>query len=368
MSRSTAAALLSAAIVGIAGGVGLALEQQPDAPSDDTPPSAGRADVARLQALGDRLLFAEPGVIHDGDVVRRWEGRGRPTAVARTPSGWIVATAVAGRRGVVDLHRVPRASGDATVVARLLEGWALDGSGTQVTGQSPGDPRPGVWALDGRRTASYDLFPVTGRVFSDWSADDVVFSRTIVIEGGLGDPRWMQTVWNPETDATVGFMGDYLPTGWERMRVSPDGRYAGGASNPEAFSSRDDPNRCLGVEQIPRGTPQDEGRAVWNSCDWRPLPSGPAWSPDGRRILAVPADQDPARPRTVGLVDALAGPDAGATRITVPVGTREVAWADDDDDAVVAMVSRQGGSVLSVCDATGCVELDDRSTGPVALG
>lgn len=367
--RSTATALITAAVLGVGGGVGLALEQRPDpspASNAGSPAELSATEAARLQRLADDLLWAEPGALHDGDVVRRLDGLGRPASVARTPDGWVVATAVPGRPGVVDVAFVPRGPGAPSPIARLRVGWALDDSGTRVAGQTPDDPRPGVWALDGRRTATYDLFEVRGRTYADWSGPDVVFSQPIAIEGGLGDPRWMQTVWNPRTDATVGFMGDFLPTGWERMRVSPDGRYAGGASNPEAFSSRDDPNRCLGVEEIPRETPQGEPRVVWNTCDWRPLPDGPAWSPDGRRILAVPADEDPSSPRSVGLLDAVEGPGAPVTRIALPAGTTAVSWTDAG--GVVAASQQDGRVRLSACDASGCVTLRARPTGPVALG
>jgi hypothetical protein len=345
MNRTTVATLVSAGVVGlILGTVSAVVREEPKA--EVPAPLATASETPSPQR--STLLYADAKVIHDGvDEIPHDATEGDLRRLVRTKDGYLLANATSPQEPSFRLYAVAK-DGTTTTVADVLGSWDLDESGTKVVGTDLESAGLFVWDLTGRvletsgRPRGATLDPV-------WQGDRVVLSGRTEEDGGA---LWRVLTWEPSTGAME--LTDHV--GMTDWTGSADGELLAGSVGSDGVST-DESNPCLRVMTPPRGSGGDE----WQTCDWRlngPIAAG-AFSPDGERLMAIPAQSDGFGPGVFMVMSATEGPrSGGVSEIDAPDWTLDAQWLDDDHLLVHSRVSdaENAGGVLTKCDLEGSCE------------
>lgn len=354
MNRTSAAALVTTAVIGITAGAVTAVVRGDD-PGGKTPtadPTTSRSSAPEEPTGAspqERVLWADGRFVHDGEKRVGFPGTpgGAPDRLVRAKGGYVLAFKDA-------LYFVPTAEGTTQFLARGVRTWDLSPAGDQVVVDLAGNIQ--VVGLDGVVTA-------TRAGMKDETT--VLWEGAVVTVHGL-DRELGYRVWT--WDPATGELELTDRVGFAQARADRTGRQVVGAVDSEGLSGTD--NSCV-------GTGPNAGRetaTTWFTCDWRlNSPVVNPMSPTGARLLVIHRQSDGFGPGGFGVVDVAEGPSAGVPTISAPEDwMMEAAWVDDDHFAMVGANSDEvgkSGGWLYLSDTEGNVEEIARTTtGRVVIG
>jgi hypothetical protein len=368
MNRTAAVALIAAAIVGIAGGAVSAVvrgdeghtEAKPSATrtpkADPTPsptptatPSVTPQTVVRSET-NEPLLYAKGGKIHDGDHVVAFP-KGAVQRLARAGGGWLVATTASVEDfATYNLWFLT----DSRPARRLAEvsTWDPDADGARVVGYDTDAGQVKVWDLPTLKVTGVYATEGSPVLTPAFAGHDVLISQDIGTQIDL-------VRWNPATHRSK-----IIGAGYDDLSVSPGGSYLAGAVGPEGTSGKT--NLCLHLES----TYLKKHDVSWNTCDWR-TDSPARFSPDGTRLIAIPADTDGPGPGELGIIDASDGPRHLVGTVKAPPLTQGAEWADNDHLYVYGSNRENpttGGMWIKRCDLEGQCTQVASSRGRLTVG
>lgn len=354
MHRITAIATGIAAVVGLAAGVTVAVT------ADDGGSAPTRNSAAPKPAP---LLYVGNGRIFDGDKVVPFRRKGRVHDVRRTTHGYLVGAAISPQDATFDLWNVSR-DGSSTRLAQVAPVWDVDPGGTRAVGYDVHAGQIRVWDLrTGKQVSAYATEGTDVELTAGFAGRDVLISQRIPQSPGRPD-RIDLVRWNPDTGVTSS-AGRDRRTGYRQMSLSPGGSYLAGLVGPDG-KPRNDLDQCLHVES----TFLKQQAVSWSSCAWTDDGRPVRFSPDGTRLLAVPAGGARVHLREVGVLDASDGPDRPVARIALPHGTEQVEWAGDDHLWASGSFDHgegQAGTWIRRCDFHGTCGAAVRTLGPAKV-
>ncbi len=386
MSRSTAAALIAAGVVGIAGGTVCAVVRGDGAsgaasasrsptttpsPSVRVPAPATSAGPSSALPGSGSILYAGNRTIHDGKSTIRYDAPfGTPHRLVRSADGYLIEQATSAQLPNFRIYHVTP-DGSTNRVADLAERWDLDATGTKVVGTDLDTGRPTVWDLTGRVAARGRSFahPVT----AVWQGDRVLVSEEDEPQGAPpGNDRepWRLFTWDPSTGTTRN-------TGSPGMRgltATVDGSLLSGSVNVDGVATWDT-YACLRVATAPGAPGAPSAPATdWTTCDWRAAGGvSQVFSPDGSRILAVQSQDDGFGPAEFASFATDKGPSAGVKAFLTPDWTQGATWLDGDHLLLVGRtdgdLTPRTGSWIRTCDLSGdCRIVARRDHGRLVIG
>lgn len=371
MERNRIIGLVVAGVLGITGGVSLAVNRDktpqtaspaqtpsatPSQTASDSPspsPTAGQEPTrvsGQEASTNEPLLWANKRQLHDGDRTVDLNLRGDVHRVVRMDGGWVVAERTNPQEATYALWWVTPKSAPSRF-ANVVGAWDADPTGRFVVGQTE-DNKVLAWTARTGAAKTWDRNP-EGPAYSGFMGERVLISMDNSADG-LG---WQRFLWDPATGQTEDpggpSAGDVVTPGYPHQMVSPGGAYITGTSNMEGSPALD--GNCLHLES----TVLKESRVGWNTCDWRLNGPENSFSPDGTRLLAVPNDTDGFGPRTFGVIDASDGPRKLVAEVTMPEWTMFAEFADNNSLYVVrADDIDQSGYAIDRCDFDGeCTEV-----------
>lgn len=352
--------LLVAAVVGVTGGVSLALEG-PASTAPSGSPSGGQSAAAPTTRTAETpapratgLLYATSTTVYDGALLVDHDLGETPFSLTRAADGYVLG------RGSIDadlktetlVHLDRR--GRSTTLAKVVGDWDLDDTGERLIGVRRADRRIVVWDLTGREITVGDR-AVSARISVVFAGDGALASE---LRPDIG--ATLVTRYDVATGRTVRTTQE-MPS---FAAASADGSLITGAVDQEraAFPARAD---CV------TAGPQPGGNA-WASCDWsrqRPW-NGPEVSPDGTRVLAVSRERDATGPGRYGLLDARRGAD-DIVSVPAPDWAYEAAYAGPRSLWVTASANGRdpfADTVVDRCTPAGCREVTRLPDSEVRLG
>ncbi|MEO7350936.1 MAG: hypothetical protein ABIW17_03465 [Marmoricola sp.] len=363
MNRTTAVALIAAGIVGIAGGTVSAVVRGEDTGTTPSPvssrtpkatpkvtskvtpsasPSATSTSSPSAVAepgpaeTNEPLLYAKGGKIHDGTRVVAFP-KGRVQRLARAGDGWLVATSASVEDFVTfNLWWLT----DSTPARRLAEvsSWDPDADGRRVAAYDVNAGQVKVWSLPTTKVTGVYATEGSPVLTPGFAGHDVLISQDIGTQIDL-------VRWNPDTGHSK-----IIGIGYDALSLSPGGSYLTGAVGPEGASG--DTNPCLHLES----TYLKKHHVSWKTCDWRVDSSPTRFSPDGTRLIAIPADSDGFGPGEFGIIDASDGPRKLVATVKAPALTLGAEWADNDHLYLYGSNNEDtasGGMWIKRCDLEG---------------
>lgn len=360
MNRNAIAALAAAAVVGIAGGTAAAMMKGRDhtaPPATAGPPRPGPGPAA------SDILYAAPGRIHDGDkVVSFKQPRGTMDQLVRVRDGYLIGVQNAVEEPTVTLVHVSP-DGHTNRIADVRGSWDLDRGGTRIVGiPFPRGPIT-VWDTTGKTLARWRSFSTdTDVVFSGAQ----VLASVVTPSGSAGTYQLIR--WNPDT----GLVHRLQQSGMANLFASVDGRQLLGYVGPQGDPS---PEHAVCAEMIPSPIfARDDGSHSFTTCDWRandPLVN--PFSPDGKKVLMVPAQTDGFGPGVFGSFSARTGPIRDMHAFHTPEWTLSGSWSGSDHVLLVGSTTGSlepdDGSWIKRCTLTGsCTEIARLTHGRMVLG
>ena len=270
MDRRTAAALITAGVVGVTGGTAAAVLRDPgpgsaggaSGPSaTGTPRSTPRSTPGSTTGSSPRstpsttpspsasatprpraatVLYAAGGKIHDGATTVGWTAPFRfVRGLTRIPDGYLVAFSGTESEPGLELWKV-RPDGTSTKLAAVVGDWDLSPDRTRVVGLATAGLRLTVWSVDdGSVVRVWRKFAYT--VSPAFAGDDVVVDP--VTPDGTTD----LVSWNPDT----GRAGRLTPSGLAGMTASLDGRRLAGSIGVDGRTNSQEGTPCLGAARYP---------------------------------------------------------------------------------------------------------------------
>lgn len=356
MNRTTVAALVTTAVIGVSAGTVTAVVRGEDPAK--TPTTAGTDTASPDPAPTTQVLWADDQAIHDGDQEIGLGGPldEAPDRLVRAKGGYLLGyDNVENSYYDQALYFVSAPQGSVQILSERVRSWDLSPQGdrvvvdafrnlqvigfdgvVQATAPAPEGERGVLW--NGKAVTVHVQHPEAGWFLWTW-------------DGAGGKPR--------RTDAT----------GFENARSDRSGEQAVGAVGSEGYAAPDE-NFCAGTGSN-SGT--DTGVA-WFTCDWRL--NGPRTnpvSPEGTRVLVIHAQSDGFGPGAFGIVDMAKGPSGGVPTVDAPdEWMLDAAWVDEERFAVVGSNSDEVGTKggwVQLCDTAGdCEEVARTSSGRVTLG
>lgn len=377
MNRTTAVALVTTAVIGLGGGTATALfrghERATTSPSAGHSHSPSTAPASRTasptkQATGAAhvpatLLYANPGVIHDGsrriafdDDVPKVPEAVVPSRLVRVHSGYLVAYDTSEQAPEQGLYFIAR-DGTRTHVGDVSVNWSVSPLGDRVAAMGL-DGRLEVLDLNGKVVARWAFRTDTpGLVSLSWQRASVLVSAA----GPSG--RWEVYQWLPDTGVHDRVSSDGLAD----LQVSPDGGTVIGQVQSGTAVANGDSNTCMAGGPFPGAA---EKR--WTTCDWRIYDVPHAFSPQGDLVLARLRASDDAGPWRVAVMGRNAGTSDSMRVVDLPDRATEVQWLDEQHLVTVGPVG--GGPAdlrvwLKSCDLEGhCSALLQSREGRFVLG
>lgn len=372
MNRTTAAALVTTAVIGVTAGTVTAMVRGEDptgsakgpgssrsnAPSSPGKPTGTVGTGATGQPATSDVLWADGAFIHDGEKKVGLGGplEGAPDRLVRAKGGYLVAYDN-GQNTDDDqtLYFVSAPQGAVQVLSQRARSWDLDPAGDRVV------------VHDLRNVAVIGFDGVTQETVGAPEGEQGVLwdGDTVTVHALQPDVGWRVWTWKPG-DAQLRLTDR---VGFADPRADRTGHQVFGAVTPDGYSGAEG-NTCVGTG--PNGT--GETGVNWFTCDWRlNSPWTAAVSPGGKRLLVVDSQTDGFGPGAFGVVDVAKGPRAGVPTVDAPSEwMMDAAWLGDDTFAVVGSntdeVGKAGGWI-QVCTTGGdCEQVVRTRTGKVTLG
>lgn len=362
MNRTTAAALVTTAVIGVSAGTVTAVVRGED-PAGKSPAAQSPGSPTAPATARDEVLWSDGRSIHDGErkVAVTGVPATTPDRLVRADGGYLLGfTTLGGERDEDARTRLFHVSADTGAAVELgtARAWDLNGPGDQVAMVRAADGTIVNVGVDGEERARWA--GPRGRVGLVWTGTEVgVHSFDPEL------PAWAVHVWTPDT----GESRRTSRVGYDHVVGDREGRQLFGRVNAEG-SSADDENYCAGTQPAPG----EASQVTWFTCDWRL--NGPRLnpvSPAGSRLLVVHSQSDGFGPGAFGVVEVAEGPRAGVPTIDAPQDwMMDAAWVDEDHFAIVGSNSDAVGEVggwVELCDLEGkCEEVGHTTTGGVVLG
>jgi len=244
------------------------------------------------------LLYAVPGAIHDGDTIVHTTARGEVGDVARVEGGYVLSTRASDQEPAFRLYVVSD-SGETNKLADTLGSFAVSPDGRQVASMTSTDLKVHAWdvtngAPRGTWRPPWHVQP-NGHV--------AYAGRVLVVGANTFEGKPLTFAWRPSSTSSRGLPAVASP--------SASGRSVAGLTHG-----------CLTALRL-SGTSYG-----WTSCDLAADNlTGPEFSPNGKRVLAYPAQTDGFGPGSFSAVDVRTGrPVATFLPGDWTYGAR---WADD---------------------------------------
>lgn len=349
--QSYVAAVAAAAVIGTTGGTATALRTDGPAATGRAGSGAGASTASTAEAAP---LWATPGAIHDGEKVVEVRGMNRISSVRRLPRGGYLATEAVSPGTEDPAQRVYRVSpkGRADLVTFVRGVGDVNADGTRFVGLALRSDRYVVREIaTGRELAEVSVGPRRGsrptgaaaylddRVATEWRAPKAKRSYVSAVTPSSDEPPLV------------------LAEGLSEWNVSAEGgRIAGNQPNRDANA---DSNRCAVTGTLGQKKTIDCGHWFYGRQA--------AYSPDGSRVLAVPALTDGFGP---GRFDVLNSWDGSVeAKVDLPDWAQEGAFLDEDTLMVKGATDGDGtGTVIYVCEVDGQCRETARSEADAVLG
>lgn len=335
------AAVAAAAVVGIVGGTitALSITREPTSAPSDAPPSPSASRTALPDPPDSSApLWSTPTTIHDGEraiEVMGMEGVGQ---VSRLPQGgYLALTPPSGQEPSFGVYRV-RPDGVARLVTFILGRGDVSSDGTRFVGLDLDQGIYKVWRIASGKVVQ--RIPAGTRPGSRVGAV-AAFTPSGVLTGWWDGEQPYVIETSPGQTAEVA-------SGLSDIAVSVDGAYlAGQAANPDPQATS---TVCAWVGRL-------DAERRWRDCDTAFYAGEPRFSPQGSRVLGVPADTDGFGPGAFVVLDSRTG-ERVAT-VPAPPLTLEATLLDEETLLVRSALNGDGhGTVISTCDLAGdCVRV-----------
>ncbi|HET9499856.1 MAG TPA: hypothetical protein VFO98_06320 [Marmoricola sp.] len=357
MNRTTVAALVATAVVGVIGGTVSAVVR------GDAPGRTANAGPTSSGAPSTTVLYAGAKVIHDGGRTVTYRAPfDTPDRLARTADGYLIAHNTSPQEPSSALFHVGT-DGTTRHIADVLGRWDLDPERDTIVAVDLESGRLQARTLDGTVTATWD--GPLGAQNPVWTADDKVLVSTFEADDGI----WSMRAWDPRTGSTTRLDSP----GYEDLASSADGTLISGAVGMDGLSVPEK-NVCMTVHGAAATVAGAQDNTSWNTCDWRlNMPGADYFSPDGKRVLAIPSESDGFGPGRLATFSASKGPGVGLQQFDAPPATMDATWLDGQHVVVKGAtdfdLDAETGTWLKVCDLGGsCTDLARRAHGDLVVG
>lgn len=319
------------------------------------PTSAGGSSNGGASTVSQAPLWATPGAIHDGDKVIEVNGMGTINSVRRLPGGGYLATEPATPGSEDPAKGVYRVSpeGQADLVTFIRGTGDVNADGTRFIGLG----------LKSDRYVVRDI--ATGRALAEISVGSRPGSEPVGAAAYVGDraaTEWRVPggeesyvyITTPSSDEPPQEIG----AGLSQWNAAPQGeRFAANVENsdPNAESTR-----CVGLIESVGSRPRTD-------CNRWFYGAQATYSPDGSRVLAVPAATDGFGP---GQFDVLDSEDGSLiAEVDLPDWAQWGAFLDRDTLVVKGATDGDGnGTVIYTCELDGQCRETARSEADAVLG
>lgn len=313
MKRQTVMALAAAALIGTTSGVVFAVSGDGSSAGKEegsatASPTAFGAGVA---PDNNPLLYVADKTIHDGPIrIGITDITGLDvTSVDRLAGGdYLVGTTGYTGPDTRYLHIVDSA-GRIRHLTRTTGSYDVNLAKDRIVATRHASKRVTVWSRAGKVVgATEDAVRKSSTASVGFVEDQVA----LISQGSK--PK--SILWNPDTSET----GEIKTPQLESVGVSPSGSYMAGDT-----VKRESGSGCLGVATDDRmDTPHR-----WSACNWRSFGVRAQFSPDGSKILAIPARTDGFGPGELAAFVVRDGGLRPAGEFETPKLTTDAVWADD---------------------------------------
>lgn len=359
MNRTSAAALAVAAVLGITGGtyaatLGLGPDGGKDPGASDSPsksdtPTPTPSDTTTTPAPTSpaQLLYMDAAQIHDGYTRVAVEDIDIATvrSLVRISGGWLVVQGTSEQEPAFT-GTVVRPDGTRTELGAFDGLWDINEDGTQLVAHHEDGYR--VTNLADLKAVKVDLSAPSGLSENPNAA----FAGNAVLTGWQDDAG---NVVVRRTDLKTGASTEVLADDLHSWTASPRGLLMVGGQ-------LDDERPCTRGGRV-----QGDHADWWRTCDWTPIGLRPRYTPNGERILVVPAETDGFGPGLFGILDSETGREVG--EIDAPDWTIDGEWGDNDE--VFLLGQRSGddeSAVIRRCKVDGECVVEKESPKRLVLG
>lgn len=342
-ARLPVVAMATAAVIGIAGGVyaatstsgtsshGPAASPSSSGPSPSTVPSS--------PSSAQPLLYATPTQIHDGARTVHYPGLRGVRDLYRINGGYLLLRWTDPQEPAFEAWVVTDA-GETAQVASVVGNADVDDSGELLVGVDTHDYRLKIWNAAHGGEVMQTWKPPSGQ-----PAGSAAFVGTDVYLTVQHGRRSDVVRWD-----TITGRSEVVARGMWNLSVSPDGKLLAGSvlAQPDAPYPT-----CLGVRPV-----AEDGKVAWKDCDWQLWKrSGTRFSPDGSRVLAIPAQTEGFGPTRYGVFESATGGTPAV--VDAPDLATAVEWADESHLYVHSTHTLDGdGTTIRRCDLDGaCMKL-----------
>lgn len=363
MNRNAIAALAAAAVVGIAGGTAAAVMNSRDHTGVPTTAGSPRPSPGPASAGASDILYAAPGKIHDGDkIVSFRQPRGTMDQLVRVRDGYVIGVQKSVEEPTATLVHVSP-DGHTNRIADVRGFWDLDQGGTRIVGiPFPSGPIT-VWDTAGKALARWRSFSTDTKVVFSGAQ---VLASVATPSGRAGMYRLIR--WNPDT----GVARRLQQSGMANLAASVDGHQLLGYVDPQG-NPNSEQALCSGMIPSPIFS-RDDGSHSFTTCDWRANdPIINPFSPDGSKVLMVPAMTDGFGPGSFATFSAQTGPIRDLRTFRTPERTLSGSWSGNRHILLVGSTTGSlepdDGSWIKRCTLTGsCTEIARLEHGTMVLG
>lgn len=337
MNRLTIVALTAAAVLGSAGGVGLAVATG----GDDN--SAGRDDAPTTSTAdeGGVLLYYADGAIHDGNkdvAVPTGVGAGEVVALQRVKGGWLFVEGAEDSSGdPLRIGTFIATDGSSWRIGQWRGPWDVSSERDRVVYGNGVSWKVAEFAT--RKASPLDVIDGLGEEHEYMVGSDtlpgIAISETGVLTGWVKDDEHL--IADTDTDHWAHALLA-LPRDIDVPITSGNGKYANGNTENPDYAPDNPVGSCL------TGGRLDAVEQWWEKCERRAASLAP-YSSDGEQLLVGIATGDGPSPSNLEVVDPTTGNllhefDPGGYLIGAE-------WAGEEN-TVVTLTGQDNTSALSI--------------------
>lgn len=385
MNRIAVIAVSAAAVLGTVGGTYAATSGvfdsdgsggDPTASSESGSPSAGatsekptKSPTSTTSPTGTgepaqtdgQLLYMEGGTIHDGDTTVQVSGFriGDVQDLQRISGGWLVIERTGSQDAEFNATFVD-SSGATTDIGTILGTWDVNDDGDSIVA---------LWESGPAAETDYQEDPIgyqirdarSGKVRVQLEPDRPGYARS---EAGFVEDNVVIGWTSEDDDPELLQWQSYGAGGFNVIAKGVIGSSTGPTGNRITAQTLGAPNSD-DVGCLTGGA--TTGDDWWTQCKFTGYPSTPKFSPDGTRLLAVPARTDGFGPGAFAILDADTGKKVQGFR--APEFTADAVWADDQGLFIEAYKDADfNGGVIHRCDLSGNCEIEVESDHTLVVG
>ncbi|KRF20922.1 hypothetical protein ASG90_00395 [Nocardioides sp. Soil797] len=336
-------------------------ESESGKPKKSTEPTSTPSETDEPTTNDGELLYMEGGTIHDGDTEVSVSGFriGDVQDLQRVSGGWLVVERTGSQDAEFNATFVD-SSGKTTRVGTMLGTWDVNDDGDSIV--ALWESAPAAETNDLEDPLGYQIRDArSGKVVNELNPKRPGYASASA--GFVEDDVVIR--WDTDEHPQLLQWASYGAGGFTLIAedlISPNTGPTGDRMTAQTLGApNSDDVGCL-----TGGT--TTGDDWWTQCKFNGYSAqGPKFSPDGTRLLAVPARTDGFGPGAFAILDADTGKKVQG--FSAPEFTKDAVWADDDSVFVDGYKDADfNGGVIYRCNLSGKCEVEVESDDNMFVG